>query len=350
MSMMMITSINTYTKSMEMKMKWQKKQTSGDYKADGKTSIESTAQRQLEDIRESQKDGSKQMAAQIELKMMSGKRLSAEEMEYLKEHDPETYKKAKALEMEREAYERELKNCKTKEEVQRVKAAHAAAALDRVNDIKNNPNIPGGKKLELIKQEHAKATALDDTMNTFTKSGEYQKLPTEAERQKAEKEMEEAKKAEMGLDEESRKKAQEEKKAEESASESGKLEDGALPEKTPEDRVSENGALQEKAPEHGTLSERTPREGVSRSGHTGNQVTRAEGRVFPKEESSIRKTLLDEEAREARKVITERTKTRAQAEVTPEARKVRQARAKAAYSSNQPRMVDAEVPTIDIKK
>lgn len=116
MSIMMVTSINSYTKSMEMKMKWQKKQTSGDYAADGKTSIDDSTRSRLEEIRESQSDGSKQMAAQIDLKMMSGKRLTAQEMEYLKEHDPETYKKAKAVEMEREAYERELKSCKTKEE------------------------------------------------------------------------------------------------------------------------------------------------------------------------------------------------------------------------------------------
>ena len=65
MSIMMVTSINSYTKSMEMKMKWQKKQTSGDYTADGKTSIDDSTRKQLEDIREAQKDGSGQMAAQI---------------------------------------------------------------------------------------------------------------------------------------------------------------------------------------------------------------------------------------------------------------------------------------------
>ena len=81
MSIMMVTSINSYTKSMEMKMKWQKKQTSGDYAADGKTSIDDSTRSRLEEIRESQSDGSKQMAAQIDLKMMSGKRLTAQEME-----------------------------------------------------------------------------------------------------------------------------------------------------------------------------------------------------------------------------------------------------------------------------
>ena len=130
MSIMMVTSINSYTKSMEMKMKWQKKQTSGDYAADGKTSIDDSTRSRLEEIRESQSDGSKQMAAQIDLKMMSGKRLTAQEMEYLKEHDPETYKKAKAVEMEREAYERELKSCKTKEVARLPKVGLLKPVLD----------------------------------------------------------------------------------------------------------------------------------------------------------------------------------------------------------------------------
>jgi len=309
---MMVTSINAYTKSMEMKMKWQKKQTSRDYTGDKTTSLDSSTQRQLEDIRESQKDGSRQMAAQIDLKMMSGKKLSAEEMDYLKEHDPETYKKAKAIEMEREAYERELKNCKTKEEVQRVKASHAAAALDRVNDIKNNPNIPGGKKLELIKQEHFKASALDDTMQAFTKGGEYHKLPTEAERQKAEKELEEAKRAEMGLDGESK------------------------------DKVSEDSRGDKEA---------GPLDGA---GHTGAEAAHtpdaAGGDRASGPEGSIQKTLLDAEAQEAKAVVKNGRKTRAQAQTTPEARKVRQARAKAAYCSSQPHMADRETPVIDVRK
>lgn len=289
MSIMMVTSINSYTKSMGMKMKWQSRQTNSDYTADGKTTIDSSTQRQLEDIRKSQTDGSRQMAARIDLKMMSGKRLTAEELDYLKEHDPETYKKAKAIETERQAYERELKNCRTKEEVQRVKAAHAAAALDRVNDIKNNPNIPSGKKLELIKQEHAKASALDDTMSTFTKGGEYQKLPTEAEKQKAEKELEEAKKAEMGVD----------------------------------DKESKE---KESAPTDG------------------------EEAVSPAEENLSTAALSDGEAKEAKAAVTKPVKTSAQAQVTPEARKVRQAKARAAYAASQPFMMDERIPVIDVRK
>ena len=55
MSIMMVTSINSYTKSMEMKMKWQKKQTSGDYAADGKTSIDDSTRSRLEEIRKREK-------------------------------------------------------------------------------------------------------------------------------------------------------------------------------------------------------------------------------------------------------------------------------------------------------
>ena len=67
------------------------------------------------------------------------------------------------------------------------------------------------------------------------------------------------------------------------------------------------------------------------------------------QDGSIRKALLDAEAREARGTVTEHKKTRAQALVTPEARKVRQAKAKAAYSSG-PAFTDSQIPVIDVKK
>lgn len=285
-----------------MKMKWQKKRSSKDYSADGSTTIKDSVQRQLEDIRESQKDGSKQMAAQIELKMTSGKRLTAAEMEYLKENDPQTYQKAKEIEMEREAYERELKNCKTKEDVERVKAAHAAAALDRVNDVKNNPNIPGGKKLELIKQELFKSSVREEAMQNFVKSGEYKKLPTEAERLKAEKDMEEAKKAELGLDEESKR---------------GDSKEESI------DNTQETEA-----------------------GKFTDSVTKE----IPPQADSIKKALLELEDKEVNIENVKHKMTRAQAEVTPEARKVRQAKAKAAYAMNQTRLIEGTAPSIDIKK
>ena len=104
------------------------------------------------------------------------------------------------MESEQKNYEQELKRCKTKEEVQRVRMAHAATSLSNVNEIKNNPNIPESKKLELVWNEHRKNMALQQSTQDFIESGKYAKLPTEAEKQKAEKELEEAKKAELGIE------------------------------------------------------------------------------------------------------------------------------------------------------
>lgn len=328
MSIMMVTSLNTYTKGMEMKMKWQKKQAEGDYAPDGSKSADSTFQEKLDEIRYPKENRSSQMEADIELKLNAGKRLTAEEMQYLKEHNPETYQKAKNIEREREAYEKELASCKTKEEVEQVKAAHAAVAVDRVNAIKNNPHISSGKKLELIKMEHFKAAALDDAMHIFTKSPDYKKLPTEAERQKAEKDMEEAREAELGIDEESRKKkAQEEKEAEQKAAEykfDSEKPDG---EKTGAEKTDRLNKIS------------LPKKSEEDAG----------------EEGTILKAILDEEARWAKEeedpdVADPRQMTRTQAQLTPEARKVRQARARAAYAASQFSMEYSDTPVIDLRK
>ncbi|MDE6960323.1 MAG: hypothetical protein K2P27_05620, partial [Lachnospiraceae bacterium] len=112
---------------------------------------------------------------------------------------PQTYQKAREIQMEREAYERELKQCRTKEEVQRVKLSHAAASMASVKNIETNPNIPEGAKLGLMMQELAKTKALSDTEREFVESGGYQALPSEEERRKAEKDLKEAEEAEKGI-------------------------------------------------------------------------------------------------------------------------------------------------------
>lgn len=213
-----VQSLNSYTKNMEMQMKWQKKKASGDFTADGATTIADSVKQQAEEIRKANQDGTTKMSAQIDLKLNSGQKLTAEEMEYLRDHDPQAYQRVKAMEMEQKHYEQELKRCKTKEEVQRVKMAHAATSLNMVNEIKNNPNIPESKKLELIWNEHRKNKALEESTQEFVESGKYAKLPTEAEKQKAEMDLEEAKKAEMGIEDPEKVKEPEDNKDEETDS------------------------------------------------------------------------------------------------------------------------------------
>ncbi len=284
MNIAMMCSMNTYTQNMKMQMKWKERQSSGNYVSKSGRETVSDAEKLLRERQEKATDLFKQNTSsvsreQIDAKMRSGKRLSAAEMEYLKEHDPQTYQKAREIEMEREAYERELKRCRTKEEVQRVKLSHAAASMAAVKEADTNPNIPEGQKLALVMQELAKSNALGEVERTFIKSGGYQALPSENERLKAEKDLKEAEEAEKGIDD--------------------KTDD------TPEETVD---SCQKEAAEHSAEEKALSRKGK-------REPTEAE-------------------QRKAREIAGGREMTRLEAEVTPEARKVRRAKAQAAYAGS----------------
>ena len=110
MGIMMITSLNSYAKTISMAMKWQKRQEENNY-APGSTdpgSVQDSFQKQLDQIRYPGYDRSSQMEGDIEIKLTAGKRLSAEEMLYLKNHDRSTYQKARIINRERGAYEKAL--------------------------------------------------------------------------------------------------------------------------------------------------------------------------------------------------------------------------------------------------
>ena len=267
-----IGSLHAYTKNMAMEMKWQQKKSSGDFKADGTKTVEEWLKKQQEEATQSQSTDSK-LKAQIDLKLKSGKKLTYEELEYLKNHDPQGYQKAREIQMEREAFERELKKCRTKEEVQRVKLSHAAASMAAVKEADTNPNIPKGQKLALIMQELAKNNALCDAERAFIQSGDYGRLPTENERLKAEEDLKKAEEAEKDME--------------------NRTDD------TPEEV---NDSLNETA-----------------AGKAVEEKARAE-----------EKTPSESRIKAAKEIIAGKKPTRMQAEVTPEARKVRRAKAQAA--------------------
>ncbi len=283
-------SIGNYTKNMEMQMKWKQRKANNDFTADGSTTLRDSIARQAEEIRKSQADGSSKLSAQIRTKLAAGKKLTQEEMDYLQKNDPQTYQKAKAIEEEQKCYEEELKRCRTKEDVQRVKMNHTAASLSTVNNVKNNPAIPEGAKLGIMWQELMKTRALEETMGEFVKSGRYAQLPTEAEKAEAEKALKEAKEAELGM----------------------------------EDSVEST----EKADNDGKeVNEDRAPEGISED--AGKDIS------------------LHGSVQRNRAVLQERRMTVAEVETTPEALKVKRARARAAYRANQ-----AEIPeqVMDLKQ
>lgn len=290
----MIQSLNSYTRNMEMQMKWQKRKDSSDFTADGKMKLDLIS-RQAEEIRQAQADGSAKLSSQIRSKLANGKKLTIEEMEYLQKNDPQLYQKVKSIEAEQKNYENELKRCKTKEEVQRVRTNHAAASLSTVNNIKNNPNIPEGKKLELIWQEHMKNQALEEVTKEFVESGKYAKLPTEAEKAEAEKELKEAKEAELGIEDPA-----------EEAEEKDKAEADSETDGTKEDRPADS------------IKEARPAEG-------------AESALAESQAGKVKKAMVDEAVQSSRAALQKHEMTRMEAETTPEALKVKRAKARAAY-------------------
>lgn len=283
-------SLGKFTKNMAMQMKWQQKKANNDFTADGSTKLNDPIARQAEEIRLAQADGSSKLSSQIRTKLASGKKLTREEMEYLQKNDPQTYQKAKAIELEQKSYEEELKKCKTKEDVQRIKMNRTAASLSVVNSVKNNPAIPDSAKLGIMWQELQKNMALEETISAFVKSGRYAQLPTEAEKLEAEKALEEAKAAGLGT-------------------------------KDPAETAGETDAdKDETTNEH--IAEALPDDA--------------------KKDASVH-----ESAQQNKAILQERKKTLAQAEATPEALKVKRARARAAYKENQ---VQIPEQIMDLKK
>ena len=200
-----IGSAQGYARNWKLQQQWALKRQSGDvsgHDADlstllkqRKTAAASLYQKQIDDAREN-RDGDKGKLEKIMNKVYAGKKLSAKEKEYLKAKSPETYQLIKNAEDDQKRYEQELRRCRTKEEVQRVKMSHMNAALQTVKSVANDPNIPDEKKRAILSIQKAHTERLDGITRDFVKRGDYEKLPTEAEKARAEKELKEAREAE----------------------------------------------------------------------------------------------------------------------------------------------------------
>lgn len=94
-------------------------------------------------------------------KIQSGRKLTPDEMQYLRRYDPVTYLKVARIQAQREALENRLKNCKSKEEAQEV-------YTDTVARIPEDD--PARKEL---------MAAYDRVYEEFKESGDYRTLPNE---------------------------------------------------------------------------------------------------------------------------------------------------------------------------
>lgn len=136
---------------------------------------------QLQEMRESKRP------AQLDAKLSSGAKLTPEEIEYLRRHAPEVLKEYEREMQERENYKRQLRNCKSKEEVDRVKVAKMGEFLSAAKEISHNANIPKGKKLELLQKLMKRVMGIEAEHIEFEKTLQYASLPERDEEVEEEK-------------------------------------------------------------------------------------------------------------------------------------------------------------------
>lgn len=101
----------------------------------------------------------KSFVEKIYKKLESGKKLTYDELQYLRLHDPITYAKAARVQVMREALKKQLENAKSKEE---------AADIYLTNMSRIADDDPAKKELE---------AAYNDEYSEFKKSDDYKKLP-----------------------------------------------------------------------------------------------------------------------------------------------------------------------------
>lgn len=201
----MFTMAGTIKRSVRMAaldQKWQQKKNS--FGQDKKKLTEVTAEeRQLQDFREQAEQMRKsQKHANIDAKLAAGEELTPEEIEYLRQNNPQALKDYEDTQRERENYKRALRNCRTKEEVERLKYTKMGQFMAEAKKISSNACIPKGKKVALLKRILQQATAVEDEHKEFLKTSRYASLPTEEEAREAEKAEKEQREAETtGADE-----------------------------------------------------------------------------------------------------------------------------------------------------
>ncbi len=159
--------------------KWEEKKLNKDWRTDPNLTAEQRTVKQFQEDLANMREGNK--TEEIASKVYSGQRLSTEELDYLQKECPELYKDYIEIRNEREGYERKLKNCKTKEEVDRVKTNQMNQYAATAKKTFNNPNIPLGEKYRIARKLLAKITGVVEAEAEFKASKQYKDLESEHE-------------------------------------------------------------------------------------------------------------------------------------------------------------------------
>lgn len=117
----------------------------------------------------------KKFVQRLYKKLESGKKLTPDELQYLRINDPVTYAKAARIQTLREAFKKQLENAKSKEE---------AADMYLQNMSRISEDDPAKKELE---------AAYNDVYEEFKKTENYRKLPETRKEAKEEQDKKDSK-------------------------------------------------------------------------------------------------------------------------------------------------------------
>ena len=221
--------------------KWKQKKESGNLFQKELTPEQKMVNQFQEDMQKMRENNE---IASIGYKLKAGNELSFEEIEYLQKNAPQLYQEYLEMKSEKKAYERQLKNCKTQEEVDRLKINKMNGILAQAKSVLNNPSIPKSAKLALAEKFLMKTMGIQDAHMKFVESGRYAALPTEEEVAEEEKAKTEAsEKVAEALAPEEQENVQEEESGEETSAETVKDRENIAGDITADDKVvkADNG-------------------------------------------------------------------------------------------------------------
>lgn len=145
-----------------------------------KTEEKSEAER-MQDMLKMQAENNQKASkiGSIDSKLKTGKKLTKDDLEYLKENMPDLYEEANIAETERASYEQKLENAKTKDEVEKIKEEKVVDFHGKVKNIMNNTLLSDDKKYNLMMQVHSSLNGVNEVHKEFIFSGNFEKLPRE---------------------------------------------------------------------------------------------------------------------------------------------------------------------------
>lgn len=157
--------------------KWEQKKETKDWRKDPNLTDQEKMLCQFREDLINMREGNR--LEEISSKIRSGQDLTSEEIEYLQKECPQLYRDYVEIKNEKEAYERKLKNCETKEEVDRLKVNQMGQYVAQAKKTFNNPNIPLSEKYRIACKILGKISGISEVEAEFKASAAYKELESE---------------------------------------------------------------------------------------------------------------------------------------------------------------------------